>query len=64
MGKNLSGHATVDIRIVVHWPVSTYPDALHRKSKLLPPTNVSSTIKHQMENPKLSLTTIPDKAFN
>ena len=64
MGKNLSGHATVDIRIVVHWPVSTYPDTLHRKSKLLPPTNVSSTIKHQMENPKLSLTTIPDKAFN
>ena len=64
MGRNWSGYATEDIRIVVHWPVSAYPDALHTKSKLLPLTNVSSTIKHQMENPKLGLTSIPDKAFN
>ena len=60
MGKNVPVYAIVDITTAVLWPVKAWPNALHIKQKLLPLTNLNSTMGHQMESSKLGLTNIPN----
>ena len=61
MGRNLPGYATADTRMAAPWPVNAQPNTLYTKQKLLPLTNVNSTIEHQMESSDLGLTNIPDR---
>ena len=61
MGRKLPANATVDIRTVAPWLVNDERNALHTKRKLLPLTNVNSTMENQMESSKLGLTIIPDR---